>query len=92
MRRSLFILAVLLTLTTAVLADSPPTTPAATPLPIAVQSDRCASHSSSSHSTGLTGRSNSIAQTCCKICHKGKACGNTCISRQNICHVGPRCA
>ena len=22
----------------------------------------------------------------------GKACGNTCISRNNICHVGPGCA
>jgi uncharacterized protein YraI len=29
---------------------------------------------------------------CCKICRKGKACGNTCISRQYTCWVGPGCA
>lgn len=29
---------------------------------------------------------------CCKICTKGKACGNTCISRGYTCHVGPGCA
>jgi hypothetical protein len=29
---------------------------------------------------------------CCKICSTGKACGNTCISRNDICHVGPGCA
>jgi hypothetical protein len=34
---------------------------------------------------GNTGR-------CCKICTKGKACGNTCISRSYTCHVGPGCA
>ncbi len=29
---------------------------------------------------------------CCKICTKGKACGNTCIAAHKICHVGPGCA
>jgi hypothetical protein len=29
---------------------------------------------------------------CCKICTAGKACGNSCISRNDICHVGPGCA
>jgi hypothetical protein len=29
---------------------------------------------------------------CCKICTRGKACGNTCISRDDICRVGPGCA
>jgi len=32
------------------------------------------------------------AQSCCKICSVGKACGNTCISRDKTCHVGPGCA
>jgi hypothetical protein len=32
------------------------------------------------------------AQSCCKICTVGKACGNTCISRDKTCHVGPGCA
>ena len=31
-------------------------------------------------------------QGCCKICRAGKACGDTCISRDKICHVGPGCA
>lgn len=29
---------------------------------------------------------------CCKICSKGKACGDTCISRSYTCHKGPGCA
>jgi hypothetical protein len=29
---------------------------------------------------------------CCKVCHKGKACGDTCISRAYTCHVGAGCA
>jgi hypothetical protein len=32
------------------------------------------------------------AQSCCKICSRGKACGNTCIARDKVCHVGPGCA
>lgn len=29
---------------------------------------------------------------CCKICSKGKACGDSCISRSYQCHKGPGCA
>lgn len=29
---------------------------------------------------------------CCKTCRKGKACGDSCISRQKQCHKGPGCA
>lgn len=29
---------------------------------------------------------------CCKICSKGKACGDSCISRSYTCHKGPGCA
>jgi hypothetical protein len=32
------------------------------------------------------------SQQCCKICRQGKACGDTCISRQDTCHVGQGCA
>ena len=32
------------------------------------------------------------ASQCCKICSKGKACGNTCIRRDYTCHVGRGCA
>ena len=29
---------------------------------------------------------------CCKICRKGKACGNSCINRDYQCHQPPGCA
>lgn len=32
------------------------------------------------------------ATQCCKICTRGKACGNTCIAQDKQCHVGPGCA
>ena len=31
-------------------------------------------------------------ENCCKVCRKGKACGDTCIARDKICRVGPGCA
>lgn len=30
--------------------------------------------------------------TCCKHCVKGKACGDTCISKSYTCHKAPGCA
>ena len=33
-----------------------------------------------------------MAQACCKVCHAGKACGNSCISRDKQCHQPPGCA
>jgi len=29
---------------------------------------------------------------CCKVCSKGKACGNSCISQSKNCHKGRGCA
>lgn len=29
---------------------------------------------------------------CCKVCRKGKACGDTCIARNKVCHLPPGCA
>jgi hypothetical protein len=31
-------------------------------------------------------------QGCCKVCSKGKACGDSCISRSKTCHKGRGCA
>jgi hypothetical protein len=31
-------------------------------------------------------------EVCCKICHKGKACGDTCIARDKACTLAPGCA
>ncbi len=35
-------------------------------------------------------RSQGIA--CCKTCHKGKACGDSCIARDKACKKGKGCA
>ena len=32
------------------------------------------------------------SKKCCKICHKGKACGDTCIARSKTCTQPPGCA
>jgi hypothetical protein len=37
-------------------------------------------------------RSTSTALICCKVRSVGKACGNTCISRDKTCHVRQGCA
>ena len=29
---------------------------------------------------------------CCKVCKKGKACGNSCISKSKTCRKSPGCA
>ena len=31
-------------------------------------------------------------QRCCKVCRRGYACGDSCISRSKSCHKGPGCA
>jgi hypothetical protein len=33
-----------------------------------------------------------ITEECCKICRKGKACGDTCIARDKECRTPPGCA
>jgi hypothetical protein len=48
------------------------------------------SRGSAAHS--LQDQGHIASQQCCKICRRGKACGNTCISRQDTCHVGQGCA
>lgn len=32
------------------------------------------------------------AEGCCKVCTKGKACGNSCISKEKTCHQPKGCA
>lgn len=38
------------------------------------------------------GQADEVSQACCKLCQKGKACGNSCISRNYTCHKGKGCA
>ena len=33
-----------------------------------------------------------VSAACCKHCRKGKACGDSCISKSKSCHVGKGCA
>jgi hypothetical protein len=33
-----------------------------------------------------------LASRCCKVCKKGKACGDSCIARSKTCHKGRGCA
>lgn len=33
-----------------------------------------------------------LASACCKVCKKGKACGNSCIAKSKTCHKGRGCA
>jgi hypothetical protein len=88
MRRSfaLFLLPLLLAVATS--SESAPMVPVSTllaPPP---------AHARLLQSLGLTRAhvSTPPAQSCCKICTVGKACGNTCISRSKTCHVGQGCA
>jgi hypothetical protein len=32
------------------------------------------------------------ARECCKVCKKGKPCGDTCIEKDDVCHLPPGCA
>ena len=38
------------------------------------------------------GWSQTDSARCCKVCSKGKACGDSCISRDKECHKGKGCA
>lgn len=33
-----------------------------------------------------------VSAECCKVCRKGKACGDSCIARSKQCTKGPGCA
>ncbi|MEO9347531.1 hypothetical protein [Acinetobacter radioresistens] len=39
----------------------------------------------------ITPNSIRFSASCCKHCSKGKACGNSCISRSKDCHKAPGC-
>ena len=91
MPRILIALLALLSLTSAARSDTPPGRTA----------DNHAALFNPAHPDNRLLRSRAIASpahltpvalTCCKVCSVGKACGNTCISRNKTCHVGPGCA
>ena len=45
-------------------------------------------------STGPCGAASAASGSfaCCKICSAGKACGDSCIARDKVCHKGKGCA
>ncbi|HSC87553.1 MAG TPA: hypothetical protein VLC09_09800 [Polyangiaceae bacterium] len=53
------------------------------PLPVDGQPDASLDEQSPTDAT---------AAACCKVCSAGKACGDSCISRQKTCHKAPGCA
>jgi hypothetical protein len=72
-------------------AETPPVPTAAVPTTLFTlpHSD---SHFVRSLAVPGTAHSAPTALACCKVCSVGKACGNTCISRDKTCHVGQGCA
>lgn len=50
------------------------------------------SGSPSTAQPGFFSENAAVAQACCKVCRKGKACGDSCISRDKDCHQPPGCA
>jgi len=80
----------LLALSGAAYSDTPPGSTVDLYLPLFT---RVYSHSALLSSVTSRGASHSpVALGCCTICSVGKDCGNTCISRDKACHVGPGCA
>jgi hypothetical protein len=91
MPRILIALLALMSLSGAVYADTAPDSAAAVHIALFTPTHpdnhlaRFLAAPRSAHSTPA-------ALACCKVCSVGKACGNTCISRDKTCHVGQGCA
>lgn len=71
---------------------SAPATPSPSPRPTARPTSAPTPRPTAKPTPRPTPRPTSPPPACCKVCSTGKACGDTCISRSNTCHVGPGCA
>jgi hypothetical protein len=91
MPRILVTLLALFSISDGIYADTPPVPAAAvhSALFTSVPTDN---HLLTSRALADSARSTPVIRTCCKVCSVDKACGNTCISRDKTCHVGPGCA
>jgi len=89
MARTLVLLLALLSLTASASSETSPGPTAVTQVTLFTPA-----HTDNRLFRPLTGGGavHSTATACCKICSVGKACGNTCISRNKACHVGQGCA
>lgn len=54
--------------------------------------DRVIATSPRSNPFSETQSERATADRCCKICSKGKPCGDTCIAQDKTCHLPPGCA
>jgi hypothetical protein len=91
MPRILVALLAPLLLTSAAHSETPPTSPRAGHA-VLFASTHPDNHLIRSLAASGSAHSAPAALTCCKVCSVGKACGNTCISRDKTCHVGQGCA
>ncbi len=91
MPRILTAVLALLSLTSAARSDAPPS-----PTDVAYATLFSQAHPDNrllrSRTDAGLARPNPVVLTCCRVCSVGKACGNTCISRDKTCNVGPGCA
>lgn len=71
---------------------TPSPTPRPTPKPTSVPTPKPTPKPTPRPTAKPTPRPTSPPPACCKVCSTGKACGDSCISRSNTCHVGPGCA
>ncbi len=54
--------------------------------------DRASAADAWSRSEALKDGAKVWSAACCKVCRKGKACGDSCISKSYTCRKGPGCA
>jgi hypothetical protein len=55
-------------------------------------SEHPSTFTSDSKIAGTAGIDAPSPMSCCKVCTKGKACGNSCIAADKNCHQPPGCA
>jgi hypothetical protein len=91
MPRILVALLALFSISDGIYAEPPPV-PAAAVHSALFTSVLTDNHLLRSRTLADSARSTPAALTRCKVCSVGKACGNTCISREKTCHGRQGCA
>jgi hypothetical protein len=91
MLHALLIAVTLLSLTASASSETAPATQRVSIAPLS-QPHQSANALLRSLGAGGSVHSISAALACCTVCSVGKACGDTCISRDKTCHVGVGCA
>jgi hypothetical protein len=87
MKRLIVLIAACLLTSSAALSESP-----STASPADFTQNLAASPPRNPFELRATQQTTATLGYCCKVCSKGKPCGDTCIAQNKICHVGPGCA